>query len=89
MFGDELRDKFELGDGSKLLGYPHFCQEDPRCDIQNGKDLFLLLQLDAYNNVTPFDKNIRLKDGVLNFFISIKDLENKNFDNVIMHGDFH
>lgn len=89
MFGDELRDKFDLGNGSKLLGYPGFCQYDPRSDIQNGKDLFLLLQLDAYNNVTSYDKDVRLKDGILNFFITIEDLENRNFDNVIMHGDFH
>ncbi len=88
-FRNDLRDKFELGNGSKLLGYPGFCQFDPREDIPNGKDLFLLFQLDGYNNITPYDRNIRLKDGILNFFITAKDLENKNFDNVIMHGDFH
>ena len=88
-WGNNLCNNFEFGDGSKLLGYPHFCQFDPRqYDIPNGKDLFLLFQLDGYNNVTPYDSNIRLKDGVLNFFITAKDLENKNFDNVIMHGDF-
>lgn len=89
MLGDELRDKFDLGDGSKLLGYPGFCHYDPRSDIQNGKDLFLLLQLDAYNNITSYNKDVRLKDGILNFFITIEDLENRNFDNVIMYGDFH
>ena len=84
-----MRDKFDLGNGSKLLGYPGFCQYDPRSDIQNGKDLFLLFQLDAYNNITSYDKAVRLKDGILNFFITIEDLKNRNFDNVIMHGDFH
>lgn len=88
-FGDSLKDNFELGDGSKLLGYPHFCQYDPRKSIINGKEWFLLFQLDGYNNITPYDSSIRLKDGVLNFFITIEDLENKNFNNVIMHGDFH
>lgn len=88
IWGDCLRDKFELADSSKLLGYPLFMQYDPRADIQNGEKYFLLLQLDAYHNVTPFNKKIVLKNGILQFFINIEDLENKNFDNVIMHGDF-
>jgi len=88
-FDEELRDKFDVGDGSKLLGYPGFCQYDPRERIKNGKDLKLLLQLDSYQNITPVIENIELKDGILNFFITDKDLENLNFDNVFMNGDFH
>ena len=33
-FEDVMYDKFSDGEGHKLLGFPHFCQEDPRSAIK-------------------------------------------------------
>lgn len=76
-----LYDRFDWGDGCKLLGYPYFTQEAPpplkEYDI-------LLLQLDS-----DF-KFIMYGDvGVGNFFIKSQDLKDMKFDDVYYTWDCH
>lgn len=85
---DEFRDEFTLSSGSKIFGYPYFYQEDPRIDMENGKNLYLLFQLDAYQNLTEYNSKMRLFDSVFNVFIDVKDLQNNNFDNLFINLDF-
>lgn len=79
---------FPLGNDSEakhqLLGYPSFTQFDPR----ENDDFILLFQIDSqFNNVTK-DWDIIFGDsGIMNFFISQKDLENKNFSKVFYTWD--
>ncbi len=81
---DEFWDSYNRtypGTGHKLGGYPSFTQEDPR-EKSDNKD-FLLLQID-----TEEDNHIIWgDDGVANFFISDKDLKNKDFSNVLFNWD--
>lgn len=88
-FGEDFDDFYEnLFDttGHWLLGYPYFTQMDPRGDeedfVDNQDDIdILLFQMDS-------DEDILWGDcGVANFFISKKDLENKNFDNILYNWD--
>ena len=68
-------------DHSKLLGFPFFTQDDPRSDYTYDT---LLFQLSSDFNPT----HIMFGDaGVANFFISKKDLEDLNFDNVLFNWD--
>ncbi len=64
--------------GSKIGGYAHFTQEDPR---QTGTDWVLLLQIDTDDNVMFGDA------GVANWFIKREDLKNLNFDNILFTWD--
>jgi len=67
--------------GHKLGGYAYFTQTDPRDYDKNIRDHLLLLQIDT-------DENIMFGDaGVCNFFISEKDLKNRNFTNVHFNWD--
>ena len=54
---DAIYDKFSDGAGHKLLGFPHFCQEDPRSAIinnasQNQSDVKLATSLNENGNKT-------------------------------------
>lgn len=75
--------------GHWLLGYPFFTQFDPRGDNDDVEhieepDIFydtLLFQMDSDDNIIWGDV------GVANFFINKKDLENKNFDDILYSWD--
>lgn len=80
----EAYDKLFLSAGHKLGGYPYFTQSDPRYadQYQNG-EYMLLFQMDTDNGA-----GIMWGDcGVANFFISEKDLANKDFSKVLYHWD--
>lgn len=67
------------GSGDKILGYPHFTQDDPR---ENGSDYdTLLLQIDTSDFIMWGD------DGVANFFINGEDLRNGDFSDVLYNWD--
>lgn len=66
--------------GSQLGGYPYFTQDDPR---EQGTDLVLLFQLDSGDIVWIGDS------GVLNFFITPKQLGARDFSRVWMTWDCH
>ena len=68
--------------GHKVLGYPHFTQDDPRFRDKYKRYDTLLLQIDSG------DYDIMWGDyGVANFFINRKDLENKDFSKVLYNWD--
>ena len=78
-YADELD---ELGQyGTRLGGYPNFTQYDPRV-YEDGKEIdVLLFQLD-----TDYDESGEWEimwgdSGVGNFFISLRDLQEKKFEN--------
>ena len=76
-----LYDRFDWGDGCKLLGYPYFTQEAPPPLKEYDT---LLLQLDS-----DF-KFIMYGDvGVGNFFIKSQDLKDMKFDDVYYTWDCH
>ena len=77
---DELvADGLASDGGSKLGGYPVFCQYDPR---DKGDKRILLFQLDSdFKHVNWGDA------GVANFFISEEDLKNLDFSNVLYNWD--
>ena len=84
-YSDEEMEKLwqtNSGEGSKLLGYPFFCQYDPR---ESSKTLSeydtLLLQIDSDDFVMFGDS------GVCNYFIKSNDLKNKNFSDVFFSWD--
>ena len=65
--------------GSKVGGYPHFTQEDPRADSHE----VLLFQLDNDSS-----KGIHWGDaGVANFFINTEDLLKADFSNIWYNWD--
>lgn len=65
---------------TKLLGYPGFCQYDPR-DIGDGRDV-LLFQLVSES------KHVSISDyGIMNFFINEHDLKTLDFSNVLYNWD--
>lgn len=69
--------------GHRIGGYPFFTQEDPRSNEPNYD--VLLLQIDS-----QFDNNYEIiwgDLGVANFFISLEDLKNRDFSNVIYTWD--
>ncbi len=91
LFGEDFDDFYDnLCDTTNhwLLGYPFFTQFDPREDDEsfelNENDIFydtLLFQMDS-------DEDILWGDcGVCNFFINKKDLENKNFNDILYNWD--
>lgn len=81
-YEDEFNDF--SGFGHKLFGYPAFTQEDPRSEGLYD-DFILLLQIDS---VGLGDKEIMWGDcGICNFFITNKDLENRDFSKVLYNWD--
>lgn len=81
---DEIDDLIALSDydgsGSKLLGYPHFTQYDPR----ESKPTYdtLLFQLDSDNEFVMWGDY-----GVGNFFINKEKLKGKNFSDILYNWD--
>lgn len=67
--------------GSKLGGYAHFTQEDPRHGRSINNYNTLLLQLDSDNYLCWGDY------GVANFFISSEKLKNLDFSDVFYNWD--
>lgn len=66
-------------DGHKMLGYPHFTQDDPRDDLSPYDTL--LLQIDSKDGIMWGDC------GVANFFINSEDLKNLDFSKVMYNWD--
>lgn len=65
---------------TKLLGYPGFCQQDPRQPTDD-RDI-LLFQLSTETD------NVYIADaGIMNFFISPSDLKKLDFSNVLYNWD--
>lgn len=77
---DGLCDKLETF-ASQIGGYPCFTQYDPREYMQGIKPDVLLFQLDTVEDIMWGDS------GVVNFFISQQDLENKDFSKVVYNWD--
>lgn len=71
-------------EGHKLGGYPYFTQNDPReFDTYEGEDYILLFQMDS-----DAKAGIMWGDaGIANFFISEKDLLNRDFSSVLYNWD--
>lgn len=71
-------------EGHKIGGYPYFTQNDPReLETYKGKEYKLLFQID-----TDDEAGIMWGDcGVANFFISERDLVNKDFSRVFYNWD--
>ena len=79
---EDMYDKYS-GAGSKIFGYPDFCQWDPRkVTEKNRKYDTLLLQLDS-----DFDHIMWGDSGIGNFFINSKDLKNKDFSDILFNWD--
>lgn len=68
-----------FSDGHKILGYPHFTQDDPRDDSSPYDTL--LLQIDSKDGIMWGDC------GVANFFINSEDLKNLDFSRVMYNWD--
>ena len=70
-------------EGHKIGGYPFFTQGDPRERQKQYKAYnILLFQLDSDG-----DRVLWGDSGVGNFFISLEDLQNLNFDNILYTWD--
>lgn len=83
--GEALYEKYDSF-GHKMGGYPAFTQEDPRSYKENLEDYnILLLQIDS---IGTDENEIMWGDcGVANFFITLKDLGNKDFEKVAYNWD--
>ena len=69
-----------------LGSYPSFIQWDPRSPEDNYN--FTLLQVDSELNPESDAPEILWGDsGIANFFISVDDLKNRNFDNILFNWD--
>ena len=69
-----------------LGSYPSFIQWDPRSPEDNYN--FTLLQVDSELNPESDAPEILWGDsGIANFFISVDDLKNLNFDNILFNWD--
>ena len=83
---DQLIDEFNMI-SCKMLGYPSFCQEDPRGNIYFNYKKYdtVLLQIDSE------DENVAMWGdvGQCTFFINKKDLMNKKFTDVLFNFDCH
>ena len=66
----------------KMLGYAFFTQEDPRYEKKYENYDTLLFQLDSEGNYLIWGDL-----GIANFFIQKKDLEERNFSNVLYNWD--
>ena len=74
----------------KMFGYPFFTQDDPRDVDEETIDKYdvLLFQLDSEYNKKIGDYEILIGDcGVINFFINSRDLEKRNFNDVLYNWD--
>jgi len=71
--------RFKSPFGDRVGGYPSFTQNGP--ESRNYKDEILLLQLDSNKFVSWGDT------GIANFFINLKDLRNRNFNNIEFYWD--
>jgi len=73
-------------EGHKIGGYPYFVQDDPR-EHQKQYRIYntLLFQLDS--DFQEQDRVLWGDAGVGNFFISLEDLQNLNFSNVLYTWD--
>jgi len=79
-FGDD--------ESHRISGYPFFTQGDPRAYGKQKKYDTLLFQMASeYNNEKPNHEIMWGDAGVANFFISLEDLKNLNFQNVIYTWD--
>ena len=82
----QLIDEFNMI-SCKMLGYPSFCQEDPRGNIYFNYKKYdtVLLQIDSE------DENVAMWGdvGQCTFFINKKDLINKKFTDVLFNFDCH
>ena len=67
----------------KMLGYPYFCQEDPR---RNNYEVYdtVLLQIDSQQDILMWGDC-----GCANFLIKKKDLIKNNFSDVLFNWDCH
>lgn len=65
---------------TKLLGYPAFCQQDPR-EENDGREILLFQLSSETDNVCIGDA------GIMNFFISPEDLKKLDFSNVLYNWD--
>lgn len=72
--------------GSQIGGYPSFCQYDPRGELPKNYDV-VLFQLDSLYNFAEPIEIVWGDDGIGNFLISKKDLENLNFEDVLYTWD--
>lgn len=81
-YNNGLWERF-YSEGSRIGGYPHFCQYDPRADrTRYGKYDTLLLQIDSD------DSHIMIGDlGVMNFFIEREKLRKRDFSDVLYWWD--
>lgn len=68
--------------GHKVLGYPHFTQDDPRFRDNYKRYDTLLLQIDSGDYDIMWGNY-----GVANFFINSKDLKNKDFSKILYNWD--
>ncbi|MBB4827043.1 uncharacterized protein YwqG [Sporosarcina luteola] len=78
-YADELDDLVQFG--TRLGGYPNFTQYDPRVYVEGKEMDVLLFQLD-----TDYDESGEWEimwgdSGVGNFFISLRDLQERKFEN--------
>lgn len=74
--------------GCKLNGYAHFTQDDPRIDVYNEDNPWiLLLQIDSFQENGKYVCNWG-NFGTANWFIRKNDLINKNFSKVFFHWDY-
>ncbi len=70
--------------GHKIGGYPNFTQSDPRVlEPYKGEKYILLFQMDSDDEAGIMWGDV----GVANFFISEKDLEDRNFSRVLYNWD--
>lgn len=74
--------------GCKLDGYAHFIQDDPRTDIYDEDNPWiLLLQIDSFQKNGNYICNWG-DFGTANWFIRKNDLINKDFSKVLFHWDY-
>jgi uncharacterized protein YwqG len=74
--------------GCKLNGYAHFNQEDPRTDLYNEDNPWiLLLQIDSFKDNGKYICNWG-NCGTANWFIRKNDLTQKDFSKILFHWDF-
>lgn len=71
--------------GHKLLGNPHFTQQDPRHFIHTEEPFILLFQIDS--DINRYIDIMWGDSGVANFFIAQSDLEKLDFTKVMYNWD--
>jgi uncharacterized protein YwqG len=84
----DFSDEPNLINGSRIGGYPFFCQNDPRSE--GSGYTILLLQIDSENwRGNPKGEDVILwgDAGVANFFIRPEDLAKRDFTKLIFYWD--